>query len=236
MLLAFTLAQHPGIFGQRGHGIIWLYNLCCLQGALQHCRYQELEEALSLAEQHLSQHDKQTAVKDLEQQIQHLQMELSSQSARAEHLHQELQTAEAVKQQATDELAAFLKQQKAMQVCILVWICCAGYSHSGWITTTAKALVVKTTQVDALLPASHSELSDALLNGKAFVGLPSPCSKPHLSCAIHLHLHCHTSATCVTGSTGGKNSRPGVPAAARAASAKRDLATVPDSSPAAASD
>lgn len=130
-MLPFPLAQHTTTFNTVATPFDCSI-LAALIGALQHCRYQELEEALSLAEQHLSQHDKQTAVQELEQQVEQLRVELSSQSARAEHLHQELQTAEAVKQQATDELAASLKQHKAMQVRMLVLICGVGDIHSRW--------------------------------------------------------------------------------------------------------
>ena len=84
------------------------------------CRYQELEAALSLAEQHLNQSDQQTAFTDLKQQVAHLEAELNSKNVRADQLHKDLQQAEAAKQHATDKLAAFTKQQQAMQVCYLL--------------------------------------------------------------------------------------------------------------------
>lgn len=80
---------------------------------MQCFRYQELEDALGLAEQHLKQHDKQTVVEDLQGQIKHLQADLRSKSAAGEDLWQGLQKAQAAKQQANDELAASLK----LQVC-----------------------------------------------------------------------------------------------------------------------
>ena len=93
---------------------------CCFTATTAiHCnvtRYQELEEALTLAEQHLQQHEKEASVGDLQEQIQSLQANLSQASAKAEALHADLQTAEAARQKATDELNASLNQQKSLQV------------------------------------------------------------------------------------------------------------------------
>lgn len=88
-----------------------------MQLMTMHCtRYQELEEALTLAEQHLQQHEKEGAVEDLQQQIHILQSDLRQTSARADQLHADLQTAGAARQKATDELAASVKQQEILQV------------------------------------------------------------------------------------------------------------------------
>lgn len=79
-------------------------------------RYQELEEALTLAEQHLQQHDKDASVGDLQEQVQSLQADLQRASAKTQALQADLQTAEAARQKATDELTASMNQQKALQV------------------------------------------------------------------------------------------------------------------------
>ena len=78
-------------------------------------RFQELEEALKLAEEHLSQNQEQSA-EDLRQQLKHLQADLQSKAALAEQLEQELQNKEAARQQAADELSAALEQQISVQV------------------------------------------------------------------------------------------------------------------------
>ena len=96
---------------------------CCTTTAVIHCnvtRYQELEEALTLAEQHLQQHDMEASDGDWQKQIQSLQADLSQASTKTEALHADLQTAESARQKATDELTASLNQQKSLQVGCLV--------------------------------------------------------------------------------------------------------------------
>lgn len=91
----------------------WCYNSNLLCNVT---RYQELEEALTLAEQHLQQHDKDASVGDLHEQVQSLQADLQRASAKTEALQADLQTAEAARQKATAELTASMNQQKALQV------------------------------------------------------------------------------------------------------------------------
>lgn len=79
-------------------------------------RYQELEEALGLAEQHLNDSDKQTVIQDLQQQVNELQAEVHSRANTAEHLRQELEKAEAARQQAAAELSVALRQQHSVKV------------------------------------------------------------------------------------------------------------------------
>ena len=78
-------------------------------------RFQELEEALTLAEEHLSQDQEQSA-EALRQQLKQLQADLQSKAASAEQLEQELQNKEAARQQAADELSVALEQQISVQV------------------------------------------------------------------------------------------------------------------------
>ena len=78
-------------------------------------RFQELEKALTLAEEHLSQDQEQSA-DDLRQQLKQLQADLQSKAAAAEQLEQELQNKEAARQQAADELSVALEQQMSVQV------------------------------------------------------------------------------------------------------------------------
>ncbi len=78
-------------------------------------RFQELEEALTLAEEHLSQDQEQSA-EDLRQQLKQLQADLQSKAVSAEQLEQELQNKEAARQQAADELSVALEQQISVQV------------------------------------------------------------------------------------------------------------------------
>ncbi len=78
-------------------------------------RFQELEEALTLAEEHLSQDQEQSA-EDLRQQLKQLQADLQSKAASAEQLEQQLQNKEAARQQAADELSVALEQQISVQV------------------------------------------------------------------------------------------------------------------------
>ncbi len=78
-------------------------------------RFQELEEALTVAEEHLSQDQEQSA-DDLRQQLKQLQADLQSKAASAEQLEQELQNKEAARQQAADELSVALEQQISVQV------------------------------------------------------------------------------------------------------------------------
>ena len=78
-------------------------------------RFQELEKALTLAEEHLSQDQEQSA-DDLRQQLKQLQADLQSKAAAAEQLEQELQNKEAARQQAADELSVALEQQISVQV------------------------------------------------------------------------------------------------------------------------
>lgn len=56
----------------------------------------------------------------MQEQIQNLQADLSQASAKAEALHADLQTAEAARQKATDELTASQNQQKYLQVGCLI--------------------------------------------------------------------------------------------------------------------
>lgn len=77
-------------------------------------RFQELEKALTLAEEHLSQDQEQSA-DDLRQQLKQLQADLQSKAAAAEQLEQELQNKEAARQQAADELSVALEQQISVQ-------------------------------------------------------------------------------------------------------------------------
>ena len=93
--------------------LYWCNNSNLLSGVT---RYQELEEALTLAEQHLQQHDKDASVGNLQEQVQRLQADLQRASAKTEALQADLQTAEAARLKATDELTASLNQQKALQV------------------------------------------------------------------------------------------------------------------------
>jgi len=76
-------------------------------------RFQELEEALTLAEEHLSQ---EQSAEDLRQQLKQLQADLQSKAASAEQLEQQLQNKEAARQQAADELSVALEQQISVQV------------------------------------------------------------------------------------------------------------------------
>lgn len=78
-------------------------------------RFQELEEALTLAEEHLSQDHEQSA-EDLRQQLKQLQADLHSKAASAEQLEQKLQNKEAARQKAADELSVALEQQTSVQV------------------------------------------------------------------------------------------------------------------------
>ncbi len=78
-------------------------------------RFQELEEALTLAEEQLSKDQEQSA-DDLRQQLKQLQADLQSKAASAEQLEQELQNKEAARQQAADELSVALEQQISVQV------------------------------------------------------------------------------------------------------------------------
>ena len=79
-------------------------------------RFQELEEALILAEQHLDDQDSQLHIDELQQQVDQLQADLQEQIGVAQHLHQELQTAEQARQQAGTELFAAAQHQRSLQV------------------------------------------------------------------------------------------------------------------------
>ena len=79
-------------------------------------RFQELEEALSLAEQHLDEGQSQSLIDELQQQVDQLRTDLKTRNDAAERLHQDLKAAEHARQQAAEQLSAATRHQHSLQV------------------------------------------------------------------------------------------------------------------------
>lgn len=79
-------------------------------------RYEELEGALSIAEQHLNNNEQQQATQQLKRQLHQVQQQLQDGSMAMQELQKQLEGAQAARQQAVDDHAAAVQQHETVQV------------------------------------------------------------------------------------------------------------------------
>ena len=89
---------------------------CCL-------RYKELEDALSVAEQHLGDGEQQQAMQQIQDQIDQLQQQLHAGSSVTQELQQQHEAVRAAQQMATEELIAATQQFQSIQVTTALVLC-----------------------------------------------------------------------------------------------------------------
>lgn len=82
-------------------------------------RYKELEDALSIAEQHLVNNEQQQqAMQQIQDQIDQIQQQLDEGSGMTQELQKQHEAARAAQQMAADELTAATQQRQTIQVII----------------------------------------------------------------------------------------------------------------------
>ena len=153
-------------------------------------RFQELEEALTVAEEHLSQDQEQSA-DDLRQQLKQLQADLQSKAASAEQLEQELQNKEAARQQAADELSVALEQQISVQV-----------SQAFLMPPLPQALDV---MIGHCFATACSELATCMQYRPSVTSVPYNGTEQPVKCTMSLSMptsQCVLERSCATHQTG----------------------------------